>query len=168
MGEIQKGYWAELWNVENREGKPLVPTVEFKHCPIRTSLGVLGKKWTLLILRDIGFLRIDRFNQILRTLPGLTPRILILRLKELERSGLIRPIIIQQKPKLVRWVLTDMGKDTVPILMSFISFGSKWYPAVVFEDKKPRTVKEIFQQFPSLKIGQFMKRPEWKTPAMRC
>ena len=151
-----------MWDLENPDGKPLLPTVDFKHCPIRTSLGVLGKKWTLLILRDIAFLKIDRFNRILRTLPGLTPRILILRLNELQRSGLIQPIIIQQKPKLVRWALTEMGKDTVPILMSFISFGSKWYPEVVFEDKQPRTVKEIFPEFPALKIGQFVKtsRPE--------
>jgi DNA-binding HxlR family transcriptional regulator len=37
------------------EEKPLLPSVRFKNCPIQTSLGVLGKKWTLLILRDIGF-----------------------------------------------------------------------------------------------------------------
>jgi DNA-binding HxlR family transcriptional regulator len=115
-------------------------------------LGVLGKKWTLLILRDIAFLKIDRFNQILRSLPGLTPRVLIMRLDELRKSELIEPVIIQRRPKLVRWVLTQKGNDTVPILMSFISFGSKWYSDVVFEDKQPRTVKEIFPEFPTIRI----------------
>jgi DNA-binding HxlR family transcriptional regulator len=137
---------------ESGKEKPLLPSVMFKNCPIRTSLGVLGKKWTLLILRDIGFLKIDRFNQILRSLPGLTPRLLIMRLRELEKAGLIKPVLVQKKPKLVKWGLTEMGEDTVPILMSFISFGSKWYSDVVFEDKEPRTARELFSRLPTIKI----------------
>jgi len=124
--------------------EPLLPTIAFKNCPIRISMGVLGKKWTLLILRDIAFLKIERFNQILRSLPGLTPRALTLRLKELQESGIIEPVIIRRRPKLVRWRLTKMGKDTIPILMSFISFGATWYPRTVFEDGKPRTIEELF------------------------
>lgn len=122
----------------------LIPTVPFKSCPIRTSLGVLGKKWTLLIVRDIGFLKIGRFNEILRTLPGLTPRVLSMRLTELEKNGFIRQTEIQRKPKLVRWGLTNKGRDTLPILMSFIAFGSKWHCDVVFEDKRARTPEELF------------------------
>jgi DNA-binding HxlR family transcriptional regulator len=122
----------------------LIPTVPFKNCPIGTSLGVLGKKWTMLVMRDIGFLKIGRFNEILRTLPGLTPRVLSMRLRELEKNGFIRQIEIQRKPRLVRWVLTDKGRDTLPILISFIAFGSRWYPQLVFEDGQPRTPKDLF------------------------
>ena len=129
--------------IQKRE-EPLLPIVAFKNCPIGVSLGVLGKKWTLLILRDIEFLKIERFNQILRSLPGLTPRMLTIRLRELQESGIIEPVIIIRKPKLVRWKLTKMGKDTVPILMSFISFGATWYSRTVFEDGKPRTAEELF------------------------
>jgi DNA-binding HxlR family transcriptional regulator len=123
---------------------PLIPSVEFKTCPIRASLGVLGKKWTLLILRNIAFAKIDRFNQIRRSVSGLTSRVLTMRLRELEENGLIEPIVIRDKPKLVRWALTEKGKDTIPILMSFISFGAKWYSTVVFEDKRPRTIRQLF------------------------
>ena len=126
------------------EDNRLIPAVEFKTCPIRVSLGVLGKKWTLLILRNIAFLKIDRFNQIRRSIPGLTSRVLIMRLRELEETGLIEPNVIQHKPKLVRWALTEKGEDTIPILMSLISFGAKWYANVVFEDKQARTVHELF------------------------
>ena len=98
----------------------------------------------MLILRDIGFLKIDRFNQILRTLPGLTPRVLSMRLRELEKTGFIRPIEVQSVPKLVKWGLTDKGRDTLPILMSFIAFGSRWYSDVVFDDKRPRTPEQLF------------------------
>jgi len=123
---------------------PILPTVAFKNCPIRTSFGVLGKKWTLLILRDIAFLKVDRFNRILRSIPGLTPRVLTLRLKELRGDGIIEPVVIQRRPRLVRWRLTKMGQDTIPILMSLISFGATWYPQSVFEDGKPRTAEELF------------------------
>jgi DNA-binding HxlR family transcriptional regulator len=122
----------------------LIPVVPFKNCPIGTSLGVLGKKWTILVMRDIGFLKIGRFNEILRTLPGLTPRVLSMRLRELEKNGFIRQIEIQKKPKLVRWGLTGKGRDTLPILMSFIAFGSRWYSKVVFEDGQPRTPEDLF------------------------
>jgi DNA-binding HxlR family transcriptional regulator len=116
----------------------------FEHCPIQTSLGVLGKKWTLLILRDIGFLKINRFNKILETLPGLAPKVLSTRLRGLEREGFIECIEKTKNPMVVRWGLTQKGKDTLPILMRFIAFGSRWYPAVVFKDKTPRTLNELF------------------------
>ena len=40
--------------------------------------------------------------------------------------------------------LTEKGKDTVPILMRFAAFGSKWYAEEVFEDKTPRRLREIY------------------------
>lgn len=123
---------------------PLLPNYSFKNCPIQTSLGVLGKKWTLLILRDIGLLKIDRFNQILATLPRMPPKVLSTRLHELEKEGYIECVEKQKVPMLVRWALTRKGKDALPILMRFIAFGSKWYPDIVFTDKTPRSLGELF------------------------
>lgn len=99
-----------------------------KQCPVGMDLAALGKKWTFHILRGIGMDHVDRFNQILRSLPGLTPRVLIMRLNELEECGLIQPITIQEKPRLVRWVLTEKGKDTVPIIEGYNSYIGKWHP----------------------------------------
>ena len=59
----------------------ILPQVRFIKCPIKTSLGVLGKKWTILIIRDIGFRKIERFNRILESMPGLTLRLLSMRVK---------------------------------------------------------------------------------------
>jgi DNA-binding HxlR family transcriptional regulator len=128
--------------------QPILPTVPFKSCPIQTSLGVLGKKWTMLILRDIGFLKVDRFNHILRVTPGLTPRVLSMRLRQLESDGYIAPMELQSNPPLVRWGLTKKGEDALPVLLSLIEFGSKWYSEEVFADKRPRTVKELFPGLP--------------------
>jgi DNA-binding HxlR family transcriptional regulator len=119
--------------------------VKFKNCPIKVTMSVLGKKWTVLILRDIALFRINRFNQIRRSIPGLTPRVLVMRLQELEKSGLIKAVTIKEKPRLVEWVLTEKGQDIVPVLMSIIAFGAKWYPEEVFYDNKPRTLSEIYK-----------------------
>ena len=130
---------------ENESGQvPILPNFSFRNCPIQTSLGVLGKKWTLLILRGIGLLKIDRFNKILATIPGLPRKVLSTRLRELEREGFIECSERKKPPMVVRWTMTQKGKDTLPILMRFIAFGSRWYPDLVFEDKTPRTLTELF------------------------
>ena len=123
----------------------LLPGVNFAQCPIRASLGVLGKKWTLLVLRDIGILGIDRFNRILDSLSGLTPRVLSMRLKELEKEGFIECIEKEKSPMVVRWTLTEKGKDILPILLQYTAFGSKWHADVVFEDRTPRKLNELFR-----------------------
>ena len=124
----------------------LLPEVKFAQCPIKTSLGVLGKKWTMLVLRDIGILGVDRFNRLLDSIQGLTPRVLSMRLKELEKEGFIKCIEEGKKsPMAVRWTLTEKGRDSLPILLQFTAFGSKWHADVVFEDKTPRRVDELFQ-----------------------
>jgi DNA-binding HxlR family transcriptional regulator len=124
----------------------LLPEVKFAQCPIKTSLGVLGKKWTMLVLRDIGILGVDRFNRLLDSIPGLTPRVLSMRLKELEKEGFIQCIEEGKKsPMIVRWTPTEKGRDALPILLQFTIFGSKWHADVVFEDKTPRRPDELFQ-----------------------
>jgi DNA-binding HxlR family transcriptional regulator len=128
------------------------PQIKFIQCPIKTSLGVLGKKWTLLILRDIGFLRIVRFNRILESIPGLTPRVLSMRLRELEDEGFIERAGGKRDPAMVVWRLTEKGRDTRPILIQLTAFGSKWHADVVFEDKRPRSLYEIFPQPEASKI----------------
>src|SRR5437660_4977912 len=118
------------------------PDFNFSQCPIKASIGVLGRKWTTLLLRDIGFRKIDRFNHLLESIPGLTPLVLSMRLKELERDGIIQKT--EDKELVVRWTLTEKGEDTLPILTRLMAFGSKWYAGEVFEDKVPRTLNEIF------------------------
>ena len=113
-----------------------------KACQVGLDLAAIGKKWTFHILRNIGVLHIDRFNQILRSLPGLTPRVLIMRLNELEDRGLIKSVTIKQKPRLVRWELTEKGEDTVPIVQGYLSFTSKWYPSASLKNHRAEKAKQ--------------------------
>lgn len=69
-----------------------------------------------------------------------------MRLKELEEEDFIECVEESRSPSMVIWRLTQKGKDTLPILMQLTAFGSKWYSDVVFEDKVPRKLKEIFPQ----------------------
>ena len=107
-------------------------------------MGVFGRKWTMLMLRDIGFRKIDRFNHLLASIEGLTPRVLSMRLKELEKDGIIKKSEDDSPTGIVRWALTEKGEDALPILMRLIAFGSKWYARDVFEDRVPRSLNEIF------------------------
>jgi DNA-binding HxlR family transcriptional regulator len=50
----------------------------------------------------------------------------------------------KRSPMIIQWRLTEKGKDTLPILMQLVAFGSKWYSDVVFEDKVPRKLNEVF------------------------
>ncbi len=133
-------------NGDEKEDCIIRPQVKIVNCPIKTSLGVLGKKWTMLIIRDIGFLKIRRFNRILESIPGLTPRVLSMRLKELEREGIIKCKELRTDHVMILWSLTEKGEDILPILLMLTAFGSKWYSEFVFEDKKPRRLDEVFSQ----------------------
>jgi DNA-binding HxlR family transcriptional regulator len=118
-----------------RPEDPRDPTGTAQSRPKATGLGVLGRKWTILILRDMAVMRVERFNQLLKATPGLTPRILSKRLRQLEREGMIERVEERKGPNLVRWRLTEKGSDTIPILMGFAAFGSKWNAEEVSEDE---------------------------------
>ena len=147
MQSIEEGQEKEKSDHNYDKEIIIQPQVKFVNCPIRTSLGILGKKWTILIIRDIGVRKINRFNRILESIPGLTPRVLSMRLKELEKEGLIECIEKKKSSTMMfLWRLTEKGKDTLPILMQMVAFSSKWYADLIFEDKRPRKFSEIFPQ----------------------
>jgi DNA-binding HxlR family transcriptional regulator len=117
--------------------------VRFVECPVSTTLGVLGKKWALVILRDIGDYGVDRFNRLLESLPRISPRVLATRLKELESAGLIERVEKRKTPSLVRWALTEKGVNAIPIIIMIAAYGSKYNADVVFADKQPRKLPDI-------------------------
>jgi DNA-binding HxlR family transcriptional regulator len=62
----------------------------------------------------------------------------------MEECELIEAIVLKDKPRVVEWALTEKGEDTIPILVSIMSFGAKWYADEVFDDGKARTLDEIY------------------------
>lgn len=127
-----------------RQRQPAQVKVEFQNCPVQASLGILGHKWALLILRNIELYGKHRFNEMLKVTPGLTKRVLSMRLKELEHEGFIK--VVETGRNYNAWDLTRKGKDALPILLTLVQFGSKWYAEQVFADKTPRALKDIFEE----------------------
>ncbi len=98
--------------------------LNFSAYPVQATLGALGRKWALRILMNIALGRARRFNQMLRSSPGMSKRILAMRLRELEGSGFIARA--ERRRGYSRWQLTSKGADVLPVLLTLIHFGSKW------------------------------------------
>ena len=115
---------------------------ELNSCPIETTFRIIGKKWTVLIIREI--LRGHKqFNRFMENIVGITPKVLTERLRELERLGIIKREIISKYPIMVEYSLTDIGRGFEPVMLSAASFSMKYMPRVVFKDGKPRSPKMI-------------------------
>jgi len=92
-----------------------------QYCPIARALDVLGDRWTLLILRELG-LADQRFTELRRHLPGIAPTVLTQRLRELVDDGLVTTHP-DSSPRRQIYVLTDRGRDAAPILRALARWG---------------------------------------------
>ncbi len=115
-----------------------------KNCPIDNSLKIIGKKFTMHILRNILLLKQKKFNEFLRSIEGINTKTLSLRLREMESEGLIKRKIIDQRPLRVEYSLTEKGKSLEPILVQMAKFSLKWEPKKIFPKEKPMTVTQAF------------------------
>ncbi|WP_199044151.1 winged helix-turn-helix transcriptional regulator [Glycomyces salinus] len=93
-------------------------------CSLARSLDVIGDTWTPLILRDV-FLGVDKFNDIARDL-GVSRALLADRLEHLVREGVLGETVYHQRPRRVRYTLTDGGRELVPILVALTQWGDRW------------------------------------------
>ena len=98
------------------------PEVE---CSIEKALDVLGGKWTFLIIRDL-FDGIKRFGELRKSLVGVSPKTLSLRLKELEDRDIIKRTAYPTVPPTVEYSLTEKGNSLRPIIKAMKIWGAKW------------------------------------------
>lgn len=93
------------------------------NCPVRHTLDLIGGKWKLPIvsLLSNGTLR---FTEIERALAGISARMLIKELKELESHGLLTRTIYAAVPLRVEYALTDAGRSLGPMLSVMHAWGS--------------------------------------------
>src|SRR5436309_4774158 len=95
--------------------------LEEEPCSMARTIGVIGDRWTLLILREC-FLRTRRFEGFQSAL-GITRHLLAERLKKLVRQGVLRRIPYQESPKRHEYILTQKGLDLYPIMMAIVHWG---------------------------------------------
>jgi DNA-binding HxlR family transcriptional regulator len=94
-------------------------------CPVCHIAELVCGKWTLLLVRDLAEGR-SRFCEIERSLAGISPRTLSLRLRELEEQGIVERHTYPEVPPRVEYALTDKGRDLLPIVDSMRDFGRRW------------------------------------------
>ena len=115
---------------------------ELKSCPIEATFRIIGKKWTVLIIREM-LRSTTQFNRFLENIEGITPKVLSERLRELQKFGIVRRRIVSEYPIKVEYEMTDLGREFEPVLLAAASFSMKNMPKVVFKDGKPRNPSDM-------------------------
>lgn len=111
--------------MDNIEQKPILLTkgTPGEPCPIAKTLDVIGTKWTFLIVRDLLLEGTMRFSELLRSMEGISPKTLSLRLRELENQDIITRTVYPEVPPRVEYTLTDKGKRLEGIFIELKRFG---------------------------------------------
>jgi DNA-binding HxlR family transcriptional regulator len=97
-------------------------------CPVCRTAEVVCGKWTLLVIRDLADGR-SRFCELERSLAGISPRTLSLRLRALEEEGIVERQTFPEVPPRVEYALTEKGLALIPIIESMRLYGSEWLEA---------------------------------------
>ncbi len=118
---------------------------ELRSCPIEATFKIIGKKWTVLIVREM--LRgTKQFNRFLENIEGITPKVLTERLRELQKLGIVKRRIVSEYPIRVEYEMTALGKEFEPVLLAAASFSMRNLPTIVFKDGKPRNPADFLTQ----------------------
>src|SRR5437868_3686755 len=94
-------------------------------CPVARTARIISGKWTLLIIRDLAS-GVKRFNQLERSLSGISPKTLSERLRSLEEEGILFRQTFAEVPPRVEYSLTEKGQDLVDVIESMRSYGQQW------------------------------------------
>jgi DNA-binding HxlR family transcriptional regulator len=97
-------------------------------CPVCLTAEIICGKWTLLLVRDLAEGR-SRFCELERSLAGISPRTLSLRLRALEEEGIVERQTYAEVPPRVEYSLTDKGRALLPIIDDMRSYGAHWLAA---------------------------------------
>ncbi len=92
-------------------------------CGVSSTIKIIGRKWTILILHELCS-GTKRFGELQRTLPGISPKTLSERLKELEQDGIVNKKIFAEIPLHVEYSLTIKGKSLKNIINQMAKWGN--------------------------------------------
>lgn len=94
-------------------------------CPVARTAEIISGKWTLLIIRDLAS-GVKRFNQLERSLQGISPKTLSGRLRSLEEEGIVARQTFAEVPPRVEYSLTEKGYDLVYVIENMRDYGKRW------------------------------------------
>lgn len=119
------------------------PVKQDTFCPIARAQGVVGDRWTTLVLREL-FLGTHRFEEI-QAHSQATPQMLTTRLKKMEADGLIERRPYNDRPLRHEYHLTEMGRAFYPVFLAMRAWGETWLKS---EDE------EVAIQYTHIPCGQ--------------
>ena len=105
-------------------GKTMTKTAK-SQCPVARTFGIIGQRWTALILRDLLLHGACRFQDLQNGLEGIAPTTLSNRLKTLEQQGIIERRFYSSHPPRAEYVLTGKGRDLGPIIEAMRDWGER-------------------------------------------
>jgi DNA-binding HxlR family transcriptional regulator len=121
--------------------------IKMKSCPIDNTFKLIGRKFTVLILRNMINSKQTRFNQLLNSVEGANPKTLSVRLREMEKLGLIkRKVYSHEIPIKIEYSPTEKGLALQPILDMMAAYSMRYCSKDVFKDAKPREFKEVYKR----------------------
>jgi DNA-binding HxlR family transcriptional regulator len=94
-------------------------------CPVCKTAEIVCGKWTLLLIRDLAAGN-SRFCELERSLEGISPRTLSLRLRALEEEGIVERHTYPEVPPRVEYALTSKGEALVPLIDDMRTYGTRW------------------------------------------
>src|ERR687892_2682707 len=97
-------------------------------CPVCRTADIICGKWTLLLVRDLAE-GCTRFCELERSLQGISPRTLSLRLRALEEEGIVERQTFAEVPPRVEYALTEKGRALLPIIDGMRTYGELWLGA---------------------------------------
>ncbi len=100
-------------------------------CPLEGVVDLIAKKWSLLIINELGNHRKCRFNELIRELSPITPKMLSYLLKELHSKGLVKRKSYNEKPPRVEYSLTKEGKELRKAILPLLKWALKREGTVV-------------------------------------
>ena len=103
-----------------------------QNCPVEVAMGYLGRKWSLMIIRDLFFGK-RRFSEFLEANPGLSTKMLSTRLRDLAEVGVVEKRITSKDPVLIEYVLTPRGMALNRVLFELAVFSMEQHPEQVFK-----------------------------------
>ncbi|MHA8138597.1 winged helix-turn-helix transcriptional regulator [Lactobacillaceae bacterium Scapto_B20] len=104
-------------------------------CPVATTISLLNSQWKILIMRDLVQNKVCRYNELKRSVVGISQKMLSQSLKEMQSDGLVSKKIFPEVPPKVEYRLTDLGQSMLPIISSMVDWGN-YYLDNYWNDKQ--------------------------------
>lgn len=110
-------------------------------CPVATTVQLIGSKWKLLILRNL-LARPWRFNELRKSLEGISQKVLTDSLRSMEEDGLVTRTVYPEVPPRVEYSLSPLGESMRPIIQAMEQWGAQYKASKAREQQGLSAEKE--------------------------